>query len=153
LLDEDISVGDGPGQYEPPPEIQEPTDPDYFIDHIEDYVDATHYTYSYSYQYTSGGVVYTYDYSYDYTYYTSYFYFEETGEFIYVSTGSYEYTYNGVYSSYDSESSYNYSDLYGSTYYDTYIKTNTYYQSMMYTVDQSLMDQITDGLNKLKPIV
>jgi hypothetical protein len=70
-----------------------------------------------------------------------------------VSTGSYEYTYNGVYSSYDSEYSYDYSELYGSSYYDTYIKTNTYYQSMMYTVDQTLMDQITDGLNKLKPIV
>jgi hypothetical protein len=70
-----------------------------------------------------------------------------------VSTGNYEYTYSGVTTSYTSEYSYDYAALYGSSYYDTYIKTNSYYKSLLYTVDQSLMDKITDGLNKLKPIV
>jgi hypothetical protein len=65
----------------------------------------------------------------------------------------YEDTYGGVKSTYDYEYSYDYSSIYGSTYYDKYIKTNTYYNSMVYTVDQSLMDKITDALNKLKPVV
>jgi hypothetical protein len=143
-------VGDGPGQYEAPPEIQEPTDPDYFIDNITDFVDATTYSYSYSYKYTSGGKVYTYDYSYNSTYYSQYFYFEETGEFMYVYLSEYEYTYNGVTTSYDYE--YNYS--YDSSYYDTYIKPYmSYYKSMTYNVDKTLMDKITAELDKLKPVV
>ena len=150
MLDDDISVGDGPGQYEPPPEIQEPTDPDYYIDHIDEFVDQTSYSYSYSYNYTYGGVVYTYDYSYSSEYYYSYFYFEETGEFMYVYTGSYEYTYSGVYSSYDYEYSYTYDSSYFSSYIKPYL---SYYSSMLVTVDQALMDDIENELNKLKPVV
>jgi len=127
----------------------EPTDPDYFVDHIEDYVDAT--SYSYSYNYTSGGKVHTYEYSS--TYYSQYFYFEETGEFIYVYQNKYEYIYDGVASSYDYEYSFDYSEMYGEDYYDTYIKTNTYYQSYMFTVDSDLLRKIEDELNKLKPVV
>jgi hypothetical protein len=72
---------------------------------------------------------------------------------MYVYVYEYEYTYGGVTTSYYEEYTENYSELYGSSYYDTYVKTNSYYQSMMFTVNSDLMDQITDSLNKLKPVI
>jgi hypothetical protein len=144
-LDDELP-GEGPGEFETPPEIQEPTDPDYWLDNIEDFADA--YSYSYNYTYSDGST-----YGYTYTYYRQYFYFEETGEYMYVYNYHLEYNDGSTYE-------YEYTYTYDATYYDTYIapymtsgSTYTYYKDSTTSVDQSLLDSIQEELDKLKPVV
>jgi hypothetical protein len=88
--------------------------------------------------------------SYGHSYsYSAYFYFEETGEYRYVSVNGYEYNYGGKESSYHYETT----TLYDATYYETYIKPYNKYGAAVVTLDSDLMDALNDALMKLKPVV